>query len=108
MDVQKAKNIFFLGIGGIGMSGIARYFHQKNVAVSGYDKTYSKITNDLEEEGIEIIYSDNTSELQDENGKNNRHGAFWMRLLRRAGRDKTKLRLKQQQLRKNSISGTTT
>jgi len=66
MDVQKAKNIFFLGIGGIGMSGIARYFHQKNVAVSGYDKTYSKITNDLEEEGIEIIYSDNTSELQDD------------------------------------------
>jgi len=63
MDVQKAKNIFFLGIGGIGMSAIARYFHQKGIKVSGYDKTYSKITNDLEEEGIAIVYSDESTSI---------------------------------------------
>ena len=66
MNVQKAKNIFFLGIGGIGMSAIARYFHQKGINVSGYDKTYSKITNDLEEEGIPIVYSDGTATISEE------------------------------------------
>ncbi|MFQ3325895.1 MAG: UDP-N-acetylmuramate--alanine ligase, partial [Salibacteraceae bacterium] len=66
MDVQKAKNIFFLGIGGIGMSAIARYFHQRGINVSGYDKTYSKITNDLEEEGIPIVYTDETNTISKE------------------------------------------
>jgi len=66
MDVHKAKNIFFLGIGGIGMSAIARYFHQKGINVSGYDKTYSKITNDLEEEGIPIVYTDETNTISKE------------------------------------------
>lgn len=66
MDVQKAKNIFFLGIGGIGMSAIARYFHQKGINVSGYDKTFSKITNDLEEEGIPIVYTDEPNTISKE------------------------------------------
>ncbi len=53
------KNIYFIGIGGIGMSAIARYYHQKGLKVSGYDKTPSELTAQLEKEGIEIHYEDN-------------------------------------------------
>ncbi|MBD79259.1 MAG: UDP-N-acetylmuramate--L-alanine ligase [Crocinitomicaceae bacterium] len=59
MDYKNLNRIFFLGIGGIGMSAIARYFKHKEVNVEGYDKTYSRVTNDLEEEGIKIIYDEN-------------------------------------------------
>ena len=52
------RNIFFLGIGGIGMSALARYFHHLGYAVSGYDRTPSALTKELEEEGIVITYED--------------------------------------------------
>ena len=52
-------NIYFIGIGGIGMSAIARYYHQKGLKVTGYDKTPSELTQALEEEGIEVHYEDN-------------------------------------------------
>ena len=48
------KNIYFIGIGGIGMSAIARYYNFKGLSVSGYDKTPSELTHKLEEEGIKI------------------------------------------------------
>ena len=54
-----AENIYFLGIGGIGMSALARYFHRKGSHVSGYDKTPSPLTKRLEEEGVAIHYDDN-------------------------------------------------
>ena len=54
------KNIYFIGIGGIGMSAIARYYNRKGFKVSGYDKTPSPLTAALEAEGIEIHYEDNT------------------------------------------------
>ena len=54
------KNIYFIGIGGIGMSAIARYYNFKGLKVSGYDKTPSELTHALEAEGIEIHYEDNT------------------------------------------------
>ena len=54
------SNIYFIGIGGIGMSAIARYFHAKGFKVSGYDKTPSPLTAALESEGIEVHYEDNT------------------------------------------------
>ena len=54
------SNVYFIGIGGIGMSAIARYYHKKGFKVSGYDKTPSPLTAALEEEGIEIHYEDNT------------------------------------------------
>lgn len=54
------SNIYFIGIGGIGMSAIARYYHYKGLKVSGYDKTPSELTEKLESEGIEIHYEDNT------------------------------------------------
>lgn len=53
------SNIYFIGIGGIGMSAIARYYHQKGLKVSGYDKTASELTHALEDEGIEVHYEDN-------------------------------------------------
>lgn len=55
------RNIYFIGIGGIGMSAIARYYHQKGLKVSGYDKTPSELTHALESEGIEVHYEDNIS-----------------------------------------------
>ena len=53
------QNIYFLGIGGIGMSALARYFYQKGCVVTGSDKTPSPLTKKLEEEGILIHYEDN-------------------------------------------------
>ena len=54
------KDIYFIGIGGIGMSAIARYYNFKGYRVSGYDRTPSDLTRALEEEGISVHYEDNT------------------------------------------------
>jgi len=56
-----AKNIYFLGIGGIGMSALARYFHRQGYVVCGYDKTPSPLTDKLLEEGIQIHFEENCS-----------------------------------------------
>jgi len=53
------KVIYFIGIGGIGMSALARYFHSKGAKVSGYDKTPSSLTKELEQEGMKIHYEEN-------------------------------------------------
>ena len=53
--------LYFLGIGGIGMSALARYFKAKGYEVAGYDKTPSPLTRRLEEEGINIHYVDDPS-----------------------------------------------
>ena len=53
------NHIYFIGIGGIGMSAIARYYNTKGFKVSGYDKTPSPLTEALENEGIEVHYEDN-------------------------------------------------
>ena len=52
------KDIYFIGIGGIGMSAIARYYKRKGYAVSGYDRTPSDLTRELEAEGIAVHYED--------------------------------------------------
>ena len=52
------NHIYFIGIGGIGMSAIARYYNAKGYKVSGYDKTPSPLTHALESEGIEVHYVD--------------------------------------------------
>ena len=59
MEIKDIKRIYFLGIGGIGMSALARYFNERAVAVSGYDKTETVLTKKLAEEGINIHYEDN-------------------------------------------------
>lgn len=53
------KNVYFIGIGGIGMSAIARYFKFKGLNVSGYDKTESELTDTLQRQGIDVHYEDN-------------------------------------------------
>lgn len=63
MNLEKIKKVYFIGIGGIGMSAIARYFKQKNIEVSGYDKTQTVLTNQLEAEGIKIHYEENVNEI---------------------------------------------
>ena len=65
MNKIAKQNIYFLGIGGIGMSALARYFYQKGCEVSGYDKTPSPLTKRLEEEGILIHYEDNPELIPD-------------------------------------------
>ena len=52
----------FLGIGGIGMSGLARYFKYLGKEVSGYDKTETSLTRKLVEEGISVRYSDDITQ----------------------------------------------
>ncbi len=57
-DKQAAAGIYFLGIGGIGMSALARYFNSIGVRVSGYDKTATPLTQQLIAEGINIHFED--------------------------------------------------
>lgn len=56
MDI---KAVYFVGIGGIGMSAIARYFLHQGLTVGGYDRTASDLTRKLEEEGAQIHYEEN-------------------------------------------------
>jgi UDP-N-acetylmuramate--alanine ligase len=53
------SSLYFIGIGGIGMSAIARYFNTQGATVSGYDKTSTVLTRELEAEGIKIHYEEN-------------------------------------------------
>jgi UDP-N-acetylmuramate--alanine ligase len=57
--LDKIKNVYFLGIGGIGMSALARYFNAKGYEVAGYDRTESALVKELESEGIQIHTDDN-------------------------------------------------
>lgn len=66
MNKVAKRKIYFLGIGGIGMSALARYFHKKGCVVLGYDKTESPLTRKLEDEGILIHYEDNPNLLSDD------------------------------------------
>ena len=56
--VDNIREVYFIGIGGIGMSAIARFFHSKGVKVSGYDKTPTVLTKELEASGIDIHYKE--------------------------------------------------
>lgn len=59
MEFKDIKAVYFVGVGGIGMSAIARYFRQKGLIVAGYDKTPSALTRQLEKEGISVHYEEN-------------------------------------------------
>lgn len=59
--LDSLENIYFLGIGGIGMSALARYFHSKGKKVSGFDRTKTPLTTSLEKSGIDIHYEENIS-----------------------------------------------
>ena len=58
---EDIKSVFFLGIGGIGMSALARYFRNLGAEVSGYDRIAGDVARDLESEGISVIYEDEPS-----------------------------------------------
>ncbi|MDO3645278.1 UDP-N-acetylmuramate--L-alanine ligase [Mucilaginibacter sp. L3T2-6] len=58
MELSNIKRVYLVGIGGIGMSGLARYFHHLGCVVCGYDKTSTDLTNELHNEGIQVIFED--------------------------------------------------
>lgn len=58
-EIEKIKSVYFVGIGGIGMSAIARFFNSKKVRVSGYDRTETTLTKELQAEGMSIHYEPN-------------------------------------------------
>jgi UDP-N-acetylmuramate--alanine ligase len=58
MNIDSIKKIYFVGIGGIGMSALARFFRERGAAVSGYDRTETELTKSLSAEGISIHYED--------------------------------------------------
>lgn len=58
MKFNQIQTVYFIGIGGIGMSAIARFFNSQGKRVLGYDKTETVLTKTLKEEGIEIHYAD--------------------------------------------------
>ena len=58
-EIKKIRAVYFIGIGGIGMSAIARFFNSQEIRVSGYDKTETTLTKQLEQEGIKIHYEEN-------------------------------------------------
>ena len=62
-DLKNISRVYFLGIGGIGMSALARYFLSKGLVVSGYDKNATNLTRKMEEEGIDIHYEDSVGLL---------------------------------------------
>ena len=61
MDLKEIHNVYFIGIGGIGMSALARYFKFINKNVAGYDKTKTPLTEELGKLGIDIHYDDDLS-----------------------------------------------
>lgn len=63
MEISEIKAVYFVGIGGIGMSAIARYFLRKGMCVAGYDRTPSDLTRKLQEEGALIHYEEDVEQI---------------------------------------------
>jgi len=66
VDIKTIHNVYFLGVGGIGMSAIARYFNTLGINVAGYDKVSKPLTDDLINEGINIHFSDDIINIPEE------------------------------------------
>lgn len=66
MNLDSIRKIYFIGIGGIGMSALAKYFFNKNLIVSGYDKTQTNITDSLISLGIKIVFKDSNDLIDKE------------------------------------------
>lgn len=63
MNLSKINSIFFIGIGGIGMSALARYFKAQGKTIAGYDRTCSELTQQLEREGMTVFYDDDVEKI---------------------------------------------
>lgn len=61
--LQQYRQVYFLGIGGIGMSALARYFHAYGLETAGYDKTSTTLTDELRAEGMAIHFNDDTAAI---------------------------------------------
>ncbi len=72
-NIEQLKFVYFLGIGGIGMSAIARYFLAKGCEVFGYDKTATILTKQLENEGAKIHYNENINLIPNAVKEKNKH-----------------------------------
>ncbi|WP_430424299.1 UDP-N-acetylmuramate--L-alanine ligase [Maribacter litoralis] len=66
MNVTQIHRVYFIGIGGIGMSALARYFAFIDKAVAGYDKTETPLTQELASSGIDVHYVDDIDSVADE------------------------------------------
>ncbi|HEY8400808.1 MAG TPA: UDP-N-acetylmuramate--L-alanine ligase [Cytophagaceae bacterium] len=65
MDLKQVHRVYFIGIGGIGMSALARWFKVNGYEVAGYDKTITPLTKELSSEGMAIHYEDNSNNIPD-------------------------------------------
>jgi UDP-N-acetylmuramate--alanine ligase len=66
MNIKQVHNVYFIGIGGIGMSALARYFKYLGKNVAGYDKTATPLTKELQESGITICFDDAVKNIPDD------------------------------------------
>lgn len=64
MELENIQRVFLIGIGGIGMSGLARYFKKRGCVVCGYDKTGTPLTETLMNEGIPVVFMDDEDSIQ--------------------------------------------
>jgi UDP-N-acetylmuramate--alanine ligase len=71
VKIEQYDNVYFLGIGGIGMSALARWFMKKGMFVAGYDRTSTTLTSELEAEGMKIHFDDAVTSIP-ENVRNNK------------------------------------
>ncbi len=67
-DLNKISSVYFAGIGGIGMSALARWFNTRGIKVSGYDKTPTPLTDQLSAEGMQIHFTDDINLLDKDAG----------------------------------------
>lgn len=63
MELENIKRVYLIGVGGIGMSGLARYFRKRGADVHGYDKTSTPLTDALQSEGIPVVFNDQAGQL---------------------------------------------
>jgi len=63
MSFENVHNVYFIGIGGIGMSALARFFKAQDKTVAGYDKTSTPLTDELIDEGIEVHFNDHVTSI---------------------------------------------
>ena len=73
MELENVSKVFLIGVGGIGMSGIARYFRKRGAEVYGYDKTSTSLTNSLQGEGISVSFLDDIDEIPTQFRSNDHH-----------------------------------
>ncbi len=66
MRIEELNMVYFLGIGGIGMSALAQWCHRQGIAIAGYDRTTSSITRSLEQQGVAISYEDRRESIPSE------------------------------------------